>query len=367
MRRLRTPSSNYGAYRKLFLGIFAVGAILVMARHSKAPSSTEDTPAAVQSAETAVPSKDSPDSNLRGSSSSSDADTDTTLQQQVVATNENGVAEEKSKFEQEMEQEEADREHLDGTIAVVKDEMTTKEDDMIMTVEGKLEVQMQKSKEQLKVIMDEFLVSEKNNETKIHEIEEKVSSLVDEKVRYDLFQAAEDITIQKSNEIDQVVLEDVVKGMKSSDIEKDVEELETNLMEDLTSEISEAEHQIELKLNETVRIIEQEVIKETLGIDVDLKDLSVPKNIVTSESIQDNEENEVEKEESMEVKAEENSTDNEDESDGSGGSGKSADEGDANGSDESADGGADGNSEITDAGDAVDQSKKESKEDLDED
>merc|ERR1712071_466580 len=257
-------------------------------------------------------------SNLRGSPSGSSSENEkktVPMQQKVKATNENSIVEEKSKFEKGIEQEEKDKKHLDDIIADIKDEVTEEEDNLVLKVEDKLETEMQNSKERLKGIMDGVLEGE--DKDKILDIEDKVGSLVDEKVRYDLFKAAEDITIQKDQEIDQVVLEDVVKGMKSSDIEIDIEELEANLLEDLTSEINEAEHQIELKLNETVKSIEKEVISETLGINVDIKDLSAPEEKDTAITVKNKKKkNKVKKRESAEDETEESSVDNKDESNG---------------------------------------------------
>merc|ERR1712071_158015 len=336
------PQHSSGFCKKLIIGFIAVGAIIFVVhnpkssrteeKHSAAtsnnqkssrtedeysaakssnlkPSRTEETYSASKSSPSvdtaAYASEDSNQSNLRGSPSGSSSENEkktVPMQQKVKATNENSIVEEKSKFEKGIEQEEKDRKHLDDIIAEIKDEVNNEEDNLVLKVEDKLKNKMQNSKERLKGIMDGVLEGE--DKDKILDIEDKVGSLVDEKVRYDLFKAAEDITIQKDQEIDQVVLEDVVKGMKSSDIEIDIEELEANLLEDLTSEINEAEHQIELKLNETVKSIEKEVISETLGINVDIKDLSAPEEKDTAITVKNKKKkNKVKKRESAEDEA----------------------------------------------------------------
>merc|ERR1711935_209273 len=124
------------------------------------------------------------------------------------------------------------------------------------------------------MVMDKYLGSKYEDEETIHEVEEKMISNLEEKLRNEIYQAGEVVLIEKSDDIDLVVLEDVVEGMNSRDIEKDVEELEINILEDLDDEIKEVGDLIEKKLNETVHQIEIEVIKEVLGIDVDEKDLS---------------------------------------------------------------------------------------------
>jgi len=186
----------------------------------------------------------------------------------------------KSNFQKEMEEEEADREQLDMKIMNVKNEVNMQENMLVNNVKGKLEKEMKESEKNLKRVMDKYLKDEKKSKEEILKIEEDVIARVEEKVKNQIYQAAEEITMEKSDDIDQVVLEDVVKGMPSKNIEKDVEELEKNILEDMPGEIQEAEHQVEMKLNGTVIAIEKEVIDEALGVDVDIKDLDTPENDV---------------------------------------------------------------------------------------
>lgn len=194
--------------------------------------------------------------------------------------------EEKSDFEKEFEQSAKDMDDLDMKIAHIKDEVNQKENSIVNDMmKGKLEKSMRQSEERLKIVMDKYLESKNKDEETIHEVEEKMISKLEEKLRNEIYQAGEVVLIEKSDDIDLVVLEDVVEGMNSRDIGKDVEELEINILEDLDDEIKEVGDQIEKKLNETVHQIEIEVIKEVLDIDVDEKDLSAVEAELRSEVV----------------------------------------------------------------------------------
>jgi len=277
-RRSRGTARTNGIYKNLFLFIFGVGGLIYFVHpgHSK----VEKTAVESSSPDEHEPKNKKQAAHLRRQPSDMEVveevvEKGANTEPEVENPMESSEAVEKSDFEKEFEQSAKDRDDLDMKIAHIKDEVNLRENSIVNEVmKGKLEKEMRQSEERLKEVMDKYLESKNEDEETIQQMEEKMISSLEEKLRNEIFQAAEVVVVEKSNDIDQVVLEDVVDGMSSRDIEKDVEELEINILEDLGDEIKEAEESIEKHLNATVHQIEIEVIKEVLDIDVDEEDLN---------------------------------------------------------------------------------------------
>merc|ERR1712071_41295 len=140
----------------------------------------------------------------------------------------------------------------------------------------------------------------------IDAIIDQLNSRIDEKVKKELRIEAEKITIEKENEVEAVVLEDVIDGMDNSLIEVDVMELEENLLEDLMDEITELSKNLEDKVDEAIEETEEELLKE-LDVHSDKSVNEEEKAEKNDEVVEESDEDDVESEKTV---VEEESDDN---------------------------------------------------------
>jgi len=287
VRRQTAPPNRGKKYLFLIVAVFSI--ILIHNHTSKTPKEQKD-----------KPSDSTP--NLRKPETEAEKHS-TNLLEKIDNLN---------KFEEQFEKEEEEREHLDNTINDVKEDLDIAEEEMVEEKEIELAELLDTKRVKIEDQIRDYLKDNKvdPDPQEIDAIIDQLNSRIDEKVKKELRIEAEKITIEKENEVEAVVLEDVIDGMDNSLIEVDVMELEENLLEDLMDEITELSKNLEDKVDEAIEETEEELLKE-LDVHSDKSVNEEEKAEKNDEVVEESDEDDVESEKTV---VEEESDDNDVES-----------------------------------------------------
>lgn len=169
-----------------------------------------------------------------------------------------------NEFEETFEQEEEEREHLDLALDSAKFSMDLLEDSAVEEM-GKELIQLMNFKEDdIKEKVSTYLMKRNGSidENTLNLLIERVQTTVNEENRLEFHMDAEDITMEGEQILEEIVLEDVIIGKESLEIEVDVEREKDLLEEDMIEELEEALLTIIDHVDETIERVEDEILSE---------------------------------------------------------------------------------------------------------
>ena len=133
-----------------------------------------------------------------------------------------------------------------------------------------LDNEIQKVNEHVEEVLENVFEREEieMSKGKIHELASEVKSKLVQNVQSELLDKADEIVIQKEEELDLVVIEDKQIFANTSDVVNDVKEMEKFIVEEMDQEIEELAEIIKDEIPEKLKHIEQDVIEKVIGMHI---------------------------------------------------------------------------------------------------